>query len=167
MDLRRQSAWLAISALIAAASLAAVHAMETFGHYLPCELCLKQRDVDWIALAVAVLALLFGRLRRTAIPIGVVAVGVAFAVGFLVAGYHAGVEWRWWPGPQTCTGHAAAPVSAADVGAVLSGALKLHMVRCDEAALRIAGLSLAGWNALLCLALSLVSFAMLSRRRRL
>ncbi len=161
MELRRQTLWLAIAAAVSVAALATVHGLEAMG-YLPCELCLRQREVYWTALAVALAALALGRVRAVVVPVGVVAVGIAFAVGAAVAGYHAGVEWKWWPGPTACTGHASARVSAASVLASLD--VKQHMVRCDEAALRIAGLSLSGWNALLSAALSLVSFATLRRR---
>lgn len=166
-EMGRQTRWLVFAAGISAAALVAVHAMQGLGGYLPCELCLRQREVYWIALAVALGALAVGRLRSAAVPVGVVALGVAFAIGTLVAGYHAGVEWRWWPGPSSCTGHAPGHVRAADVAAALSGATRLHMVRCDEAALRIVGLSLSGWNALLSLGLSVASVVAARPRRRL
>ena len=166
----RPVTWLAACAWIAAALLFTVHALETWGGYPPCELCLHEREGVWVAfyaalagLAPAVLAPRAAWPRASA-RVAVVAVGVAFAVGAALAAYHAGVEWRWWPGPNACTGGHAGPVSAADVRAVLSGAKTVHMVRCDEAALRIAGLSLAGWNALLSAALASVSLAVLLRR---
>ncbi len=163
--------WLAACAWIAAALLAAVHALETWGGYPPCELCLHEREVVWTAFyaAMAGLApavLLRARWTRTWARVAVVTVAVAFAVGAVLAAYHAGVEWRWWPGPSACTGGRAGPVSAADVRAVLSGAKTVHMVRCDEAAFRIAGLSLAGWNALVSAALAIASLLVLLRRDR-
>jgi disulfide bond formation protein DsbB len=62
--------------------------------------------------------------------------------------YHAGVEWKWWPGPDTCTG-----------GSALGGLpdLTKPIVMCDEAAIRIFGLSLAGWNAVISAALTAVA----------
>ena len=165
MDTRRQTLWLVATAAISIAALAVVHALQSFGGYLPCELCLRQREVYWTALAIALAALAIGRVRRVAIPVGVVAVGVAFAVGAVLAAYHAGVEWKWWPGPTACTGAARGTVSAASVLASLD--VKQHMVRCDEAALRIAGVSLSGWNALASAALSITSFLVLRRRTTL
>ncbi len=169
----RPTAWLAACAWLAAALLLTVHALETWGGYPPCELCLHEREVVWTAFYAALAGLapagLAPRVRwtRTWARVGVVVVGVAFAVGAGLAAYHAGVEWRWWPGPTACTGGRAGPVRAADVRAVLSGAKTVHMVRCDEAAFRIAGLSLAGWNALLSAALAMVSGLVLLRRERL
>ena len=59
--------------------------------------------------------------------------------------YHAGAEWHFWPGPDTCTGDGdlLQPKS-------LSKALQHNqVVRCDEAAIRIFGMSLAGYNVLI------------------
>jgi disulfide bond formation protein DsbB len=63
--------------------------------------------------------------------------------------YHSGIEWKWWPGPGTCEG-------------TLSGGLPQlgsePVVSCDEAAIRILGLSLAGWNAVISFCLAAVAF---------
>ena len=155
--LLRPVAWCAVAANIALLMLAVVHALETFGGYPPCELCLRQREVLWTVLALGIVGAALGRRHAVLGRIAVVAVGVAFAVGAAVAAYHAGVEWKWWPGPAACTGTARGGVSAADVAAVLSGEHKVHLVRCDDAAFRIAGLSLAGWNALACAGLATLS----------
>lgn len=166
MRLPRPSTWLLIAAAAAAALLAAVHLLERVGGYPPCELCLRQREVLWTVLAVGMTGAGLGRWRPVLARVAVVAVAVAFVVGVAVAGYHAGVEWRWWPGPTTCSGRPAGSVGAADVAAIFSGAKTVHVVRCDEAALRIAGLSLAGWNVLASAALALASLAVLFRRER-
>ena len=57
--------------------------------------------------------------------------------------YHSGVEWRWWPGPQDCSG--AVPNFSAG-GSLIEQMNKTRVVRCDEAAWRFLGLSLAGYN---------------------
>lgn len=168
----RPTAWLAVAAWTAAALLFAVHALESWGGYPPCELCLREREVVWTAFyaALAGLAPCVAAPRqawtRAWARVAVVAVAVAFGVGAVLAAYHAGVEWRWWPGPTACTGVNRGPVTAGDVRAVLTGAKTVHMVRCDEAAFRIAGLSLAGWNALASVALALASLLVLARRDR-
>ena len=164
--LLRPTTWLAASAVIALLMLALVHGLQRFGGYLPCELCLTQRVAVWTVLFIALAGLGLGRLHPTITPVAVVAVGVGFAAGAGLGLYHAGVEWKWWPGPMACTGGGNANVSAASVAALLNGTSKTHLVRCDEAALRIAGLSLAGWNALASAALSLTSVAVVARGSR-
>jgi disulfide bond formation protein DsbB len=69
-----------------------------------------------------------------------------------IALYHAGVEWQFWQGPTTCSGNA--PVAVGDIMSALKTA---HVPRCDEAAWRLFGLSMAGWNALIALALAAIA----------
>jgi disulfide bond formation protein DsbB len=65
-----------------------------------------------------------------------------FAASAALAAYHAGVEYHWWQGPTACTGG----VGSLDVNDLLKSLDSVKVVRCDEVQLRIAGLSLAGWN---------------------
>jgi len=143
--------------------LAGAHIFETFGHMAPCELCLKQRDVYWYAMGVAAIGSLLGftRFRGPATRIANVALTLLFLLGATVAGYHAGVEWKFWPGPAECTGGAQG-VSAADLTALLNGA-KSKMPDCDKPAWIFLGLSMAGWNTLVSLGLALFSAMAASR----
>ncbi|MCK9551353.1 disulfide bond formation protein B, partial [Aquamicrobium sp.] len=84
--------------------------------------------------------------------------------GFFLGGYHAGVEWGWWPGPSDCT-NIAAPVDTGGNG-VLDALDQFVPPSCDKAALRIFGLSMAGWNVIASLILAVVAFrAAFSRGR--
>jgi len=65
--------------------------------------------------------------------------------------YHAGVEWKWWEGPRDCSGPVNSLGAARDM---LRQIETSHIVRCDEAAWRFLGLSLAGYNVLISLALA-------------
>lgn len=162
----RPATWLILAALISATALAFVHALEANG-YIPCELCLRQRVVYWTGIAIAAAGLLLGRLAPVWTRVAVVAVGAAFLAGAGLAAYHAGVEWKWWPGPTTCTGtNAKVAVGAAQVADIFSSKTRLHMVRCDEAAIRFGGLSLSGWNALGSAALAIISLAVAARAAR-
>lgn len=160
----RPTVWLDAAAVISALTLLTVHVFQWMG-WPPCELCLHQREVYWTALAVALGARLLALRFDLAIRIGCVALGVAFAAGAILAAYHAGVEWRWWAGPAACTGGGHVRLSAAAVGALFDAGSTVHVVRCDQAAFRVAGLSMAGWNVLLSLALCLTSFAVPFRSR--
>jgi disulfide bond formation protein DsbB len=138
--------WTLTAACASAAMLAIAHAFEKFGGLLPCHLCLYQRDVYWCAICVAVagFALSYMRLRwadRTA----TVLLAVIFLAGAGIAGYHAGVEWKWWPGPSSCTGGGG--INAGDLSSFLAGA-KARPPQCDVAAWVWLGLSMAGWNCL-------------------
>jgi disulfide bond formation protein DsbB len=154
------------AALIAsAAALAIAHGFQTFGHLAPCELCLKQREVYWMALALAALGIAAGYTawRVRGVRVACIALAVIFAWGAVLAGYHAGVEWKWWPGPATCSGGATS-VSGADLAALLHGA-KLSMPQCDKPAWVFLGLSMAGWNFLASLVLAILSVLAMGQRR--
>jgi disulfide bond formation protein DsbB len=68
--------------------------------------------------------------------------------------YHAGVEWGFWEGPAACGGANAAPT---DAGSLMAQMQATRIVPCDDAAFRVLGLSLAGWNAIVSLGLAAVA----------
>lgn len=148
--------WRLFAVLAAAAMLATAHAFETFGGYAPCMLCLRQREVYWVILGVGLLFMVLVRTpggpRWRAATCWVLAAGFLVSCG--VAAYHAGAEWKFWPGPQSCSGTAS--VNMADMQAFLAGA-KVKPPSCEVAAWRMAGLSMAGWNVLVSLGLAVLS----------
>jgi disulfide bond formation protein DsbB len=145
--------WPLVAAGISAVMLAIAHGFETFGGMVPCELCLHQREVYWVAIAVALIGFAAARMlrRRWAPPLACGVLALVFLAGAILAGYHAGVEWHWWPGPQSCTG--GGTVSADAIANLLSGR-KIAPPQCDKPAWVWLGLSMAGWNALASLALA-------------
>jgi disulfide bond formation protein DsbB len=149
----------AAAALVAAAAAATILGAYFFQYVLklpPCPLCLDQRIAYYVSIPLAiVLAVAAAR----AAPRALLAAGFAIIVLAMVfnaglALFHAGVEWKWWPGPLECSG----PID--DLGAggdLLSQLQAISLVRCDEAAWRFLGLSLAGYNVLISLALAAVA----------
>jgi disulfide bond formation protein DsbB len=146
--------WPALAFLTAAAMLAIAHAFQTFGHLAPCTLCFYERDVYWLALPIAALAFIAGQgvIPRVFTPWIGGLLALIFFTGAGIAIYHAGAEWKFWPGPTTCSG-AGAKVSAAGLADLLNGA-KVTAPRCDKAPWVFLGLSMAGWNALISLKLA-------------
>jgi disulfide bond formation protein DsbB len=134
--------------LIAAASiaiLAAVWILQGMG-YAPCELCLTQRYAFYVAIPLALLiAFLAGRSVHGPARIGFAVLAILFVASAVLAAYHAGVEYHWWPGPTACTGGLTGSLNVNDLVNTLNS---VKVVRCDEVQLRIAGLSLAGWNVI-------------------
>jgi disulfide bond formation protein DsbB len=90
-----------------------------------------------------------------------VALALIFVASAVFGAYHAGVEWGFWTGPTECTG---ALDRAASVSDFLKQLETVKAVRCDSAALRILGLSLAGWNAVI--SVGLVVLAALGLRAK-
>ena len=112
---------------------------EYLGGMAPCQMCYWQR---WPHLA--------------AVPIGILAVATAGLVwpllGALAAGltgafgvFHTGVGRGWWEGPSSCTSSDITGVSAQDL---LDQIMTAPLVRCDEVAWEMLGLSMASWNAI-------------------
>jgi disulfide bond formation protein DsbB len=132
--------------MIAVASIAGAFLFEAFG-YAPCELCLKERIPYYAAIPVAGFAVLFtARGSKGLSRAAFATLALIFAASAVFGAYHAGVEWGFWPGPTACTG---ALERAASVADFLKQLESVKVVRCDSAALRIFGLSLAGWNAVI------------------
>lgn len=135
------------SALLAAgmaASVGTALAFEHIGGYLPCELCLEQRIPYYIGAPIMVLALLSSLLRMPSLVtrLLLLAGGLLMLWGFVLAGYHAGVEWSWWEGPADC----ASPIVSSTGGSLLDQLNAIIPPSCSEASWRLAGLSFAGWN---------------------
>ena len=74
-------------------------------------------------------------------------------VGAGIAVYHSGVEWKFWPGPQDCTGDIG---NFGGAGGLLDKMQNTSLVRCDQAS-RILGISLANCNVVISLALAAVA----------
>lgn len=148
--------WPVLALVASAAMLGGAHAFQASG-YSPCSLCLRQREVYWGAIGIAVGGIVLLRFwKNPYLPRAVAALlGAAFLAGAGVALYHAGVEWKWWPGPAACA-------STGDFSGDLEAALdrRIVAVACDEAAWRdpVTSLSMAGWNAIISLVLAAFSF---------
>jgi len=126
-------------------------------HLAPCEMCHWQRWPLFAAIAVAIVAGLGAQEGATARLLAVLAILLVAASGALGA-YQAGVEWHWWPGPAECTGARIVFHGLDDINT--PGA-----VRCDAAAWRLFGISLAGYNALISLGAAAFGAVMLARKR--
>ena len=157
--------WRLTALLSSVLLLAIAHGFEAFASLAPCTLCLKQREAYWAAAAVALTGMALVRLfrgagLRRAIDLALAAI---FLVGMGLAVYHAGAEWKFWPGPSTCAVGGGRP-SAAAMAALLNGQ-PVKGPSCEEAAWVFLGLSMAGWNALISLKLAVLS-VLAARRER-
>ena len=142
----RQAALLIVA--VALAAICGAWVFEYFG-YAPCELCLKQRWAYYAAIPLALIVAVVAQGNPGLGKGGMALLVVIWAASAIFGVYHSGVEWKWWPGPDTCTG----------TGAVSDGLPNLgsSVVMCDVPTIRIFGLSLAGWNAIISLALAFVA----------
>jgi disulfide bond formation protein DsbB len=146
--------------VMAFATIAGAWVFEWAG-YAPCELCLMQRWAYYAGVPLAALtAFIAARGPQGLARAMFLALALLFAASMVFGAYHAGVEWGFWPGPSGCTGALARAESMQDFLRQLE---TVKVVRCDAVAIRILGLSLAGWNAVVSAAMT--GLAMIGARR--
>ena len=141
---------------IAAATLAGAWFFQLVLEILPCPLCLEQRYAYYFAVPFAgLVALAAARgAPRSVLVAGLAIAAIAVSANAVLGTYHAGVEWGLWQGPTECTG----PVgNLGSAGNLLERLDTVKVVRCDEVQWRFLGLSLAGYNVLISLAMAAIA----------
>ncbi|CCM77490.1 disulfide bond formation protein B [Rhizobium mesoamericanum] len=128
------------------------------GGYIPCALCLLQRQPYYYGIPIALIGAVAS---AVGLPswIGrafLLAAGILMVVGAGMGVYHAGVEWHFWEGPATCSTTAGSMTQNA--GDLLSELNTIKGPSCTDAALRVLGLSFAGWNVITSLVLAVFAF---------
>jgi disulfide bond formation protein DsbB len=148
---------IALSILAAAAlSIAGAFVFEALG-FAPCELCLTERIPYYAAIPLAGVAALFAaRGHKKLLGAAFAGLALTFAASAVLGVYHAGIEWGFWPGPKDCSGVLERARSVEDFLVQLQSA---KVVRCDAPALRIFGISLASWNAVVSVGLAVLAGA--------
>ena len=130
------------------------------GHYPPCEMCQWQR---WPHFAAAIaglgggILLATGMLDRRIAPFVAALTILGVVTSGVIGVFHAGVEWHLWQGPTACT-----------TGFQVTGGpidLNAPVPRCDNAAWRLFGISMAGYNALISLGAAALGALLLVRRK--
>lgn len=135
-----------LMALGMAATVGIALAFEHIGGFMPCKLCLEQRTPYYIAVPVALIALLSHVLKwPAAITRGLILLcALLMTFGLVLAVFHTGVELKYWPGPADCS--AATMAITQDAGNLLSDLNAIRPPACDSAPGHFLGLSFAGWN---------------------
>lgn len=153
MSLRSPALACLLVALGAVAALAAAWFFQLVVGLTPCPLCLDQRIPYYVAAPLGlVLAFAARPLGTKWVRAGLWLLALLMVGNMVLAIYHAGIEWHFWQGPTACSG--SAPVAVSDIMSALKTA---HVPRCDEAAWRLFGISMAGWNALIAACLALIA----------
>lgn len=119
---------------------------------VPCPLCLEQRYAYYLIIPLAALIVLCASqgTSRNLLALGFIVAALAALANASLGAYHAGVEWGFWKGPTDCTG----PLLDLSGGSLLESIKTVKVIRCDEVQWRFLGLSLAGYNVLISLALA-------------
>ena len=160
-DLLRRAVPPAFVFVLGLATISGAWAFQLLGGYVPCKLCLEERIPYYVGLPLAAVALVAALvngpnwLRRTALALA----GLVFLYGLYLGTYHAGAEWGWWPGPSDCGAGGGLPTGS--TGDLLNSLKGIRIVSCTAASWRFPpvdwGLSFAGWNAAISLAMAAVA----------
>ena len=142
-------------AVISGLSVLSALIMEHVFDVPACHLCHMERIAYYASTPAALMA--FFLVDRSPLVSRILLGGsaLAFFINDGVGAYHSGVEWHWWAGPNSCTG--VRPLATSTQDFLKSLQQGSTVVPCDVAPFRIFGLSLAGYNALLSLALAILA----------
>lgn len=125
-------------------------------NYQPCVMCYEERLPYYALIVLSVFGLLSGAVVRKYLLIGL---AILMFLASLYGGYHAGVEWGFWPGPDSCTGSDLNLSADIDLLALVQD---VKIVPCDVANWRTFGISFAGYNALTAMLIAVIcGFAVL------
>ena len=146
---------IALVFVISVIVLATALLSQYWGGLMPCALCLKQRVAFFVAVPLLALAYFYAPRAPLAMRGLLTTIGIIFLANAGLSFYHAGIEYGWWLGPASCGGGGAL---ALDTGALFEALKSGALVRCDAPAFTLFGLSLAGYNAIVCLVLAGLAF---------
>ena len=132
-------------------ALIAALAFQHFGELAPCALCIDQRKAWGAAILLAALSMWAEGKSRIAVSLLMLGLAALAALGgALIALFHVGVEQKWWEGTAACGG--AIDFSSGSIADIRDQMLAAPVVRCDEVAWSMLGISMAGWNGLIAFA---------------
>ena len=124
--------------------LLGAYGFQYIGGLQPCVLCIYQR-LPHLAILLLTLAAILLVSRPPATLLLSLLAGLVLLASAGIAGYHVGVEQKWWEGPADCQ----ASGTAETVAALRAQLLEKPVARCDEVPWSLFGVSMAGYNMLI------------------
>ncbi|WP_455465897.1 disulfide bond formation protein B [Bartonella sp. B39] len=157
------SLWAFFLAFCLSSTIGLALGFEHIGGYLPCDLCLIERFPYYGALPFLLLAGFGAWFFRMFFRVQLLflCVFVLMTISFILAVYHAGIEYGFWPAPPSCGLNAIRKTT--DVNQLFNLLNNIHPPSCSEASVRFLFLSFAGWNVVASLFCMLISFYVASK----
>ena len=168
IPLLREKTWPKVAFLLSAALLAGAYAFQYIGGLAPCQMCYWQRHAHKAVLAAALLAMLINLTSASPIlkRLSLIGIAISFIVSAYIAAWHMGVEYKWWAGPQTCLAGGDNGLEILNSKSLLDALSEpIKAVPCDEAAWRMFGISMAGYNAIISALAALLSLRVAFTRK--
>lgn len=132
---------------------------QVLGGLAPCELCVYQRWPHAIAAGLALLGVLALPRNQGLAKGSLVLSALALGTSGGIAVFHSGVERKWWPGPG-CAASVDPSLSPEDY---LKQITEAAVVNCSDIPWSLFGLSMANYNALISIGVSLGLLALVLR----
>ena len=143
--------------LISILIVLSVHLLEFLG-YAPCDLCIKQRWAWYLIICICLISTVF---YNKLYPYYIALIAILFLGNTIFSGWHVGIEWGFWDGPETCS---TALQSLKDHDNFLDKIKSTNnFIPCNEAPIRVLGISLAGYNSFISLIMFLYSISILRK----
>ena len=137
--------------------------LEVFRGIPPCALCLYQRIPYYSVAGIALLGVLVTRNCKHdhLANILVLLCALAFVAGSALALFHVGVENSWWQGTTSCGGSGLEATGFEDLKTAI---MESPIANCREILWEFGGLSLATWNLLWSIFLTLTTMTFVGIR---
>ncbi len=138
--------------LFSTAALVIAYILEYFFNMMPCKLCLYERVIFYVVTVLSSLCLIKN------CKILVYMMLCSYLIGIIISFYHMGLEFGWFPDVLGCTHRISENITVEELKNNL-----LKVASCDRAHY-VLGISLATWNLLYLLAVSIISLRFYFRK---
>ena len=146
--------------LVCCLVLAIAYAFEYLANLQPCVLCIYQRIPYAVAIGLMLVAAILRKNSQFNLIL-FIAASVVFAIGSAIAVFHIGIEQHLWQGTPECGNF----METDSVEALRKQLLAQPIVRCDEVAWSLFGISMTGYNFLISTSLLLYSLVIVFQRK--
>ena len=146
------------SFFIPIAMLLSAFYLQYFQNLPPCDLCITQRWFHVLIMIYSLLVFMILKIRSISFNLIILGLAVIWLLSGIAGMYHFGIEIELWSGPEKCS---SGIDSSKDLFQYL---MSKSPVKCDEVMYRILGLSLAGWNAVISILISILMTVLLIKK---
>ena len=149
---------LKLSFFISSSMLISALYLQYFEKVLPCNLCITQRWFHVAIILYSLIMILILRVQLIHMKLVVLGIALVWLFSGFAGMYHFGIELKLWAGPDTCTSNISFSKD------LLQHLLNKSPIKCDEVMFKVFDISLAGWNAIVSIMISLFTCVLLVKK---
>ena len=149
-ELKKIDLIIKLSFVISSLMLISAFYLEYFQNAFPCDLCITQRWFHALIIIYSFIIIFLIKKKLISKQLAILGLSIVWLLSTFAGTYHFGIEMNFWKGPDECS-------SNIDFSKdLLTYLLNKSPIKCDEVMLKILGLSLAVWNALISFTMFLI-----------